>query len=567
MPALSDYTAGTITLTNGSNAFTGVGTGWQAASFREGDTILGIEDHAGVEYVIATIDDNGEGTLTQDWEGATGTYTYRMRYLADGARVTAQARNLIELLGNGNLQALAGLTGPGVPVFNGPHAMVIKPEADFVNGVAYDVQVDTLSDRDAYDGQSEGFSVLVSDIGDGRSALYSKASNTVADWSDPAYITGPVGPIPDVEATVDMLPPGSAATVTPTPIMGGVRLDFELPEASGFYNAGVYDIAEPYDQDDVVSHNSSSFIALQPVPIGESPSSASPPVDTAYWQVLAAKGQDGTGTGDVVGPSGAVTNRIAVFDGTTGKLIKDGGKTLSDYIEGSLGSTDNVLLRTDGTGGKTAQGSTATLTDAGLLSAVGLISTRAKSDTVGPGSNAGEFIGKDSLWATRTGTDDSFNLDVSTGGNALKVTAAGYVLKPKTPRFNAVLASNFTPNLSTLTAFGGAWSSTVRVNVGSHFVPSTGRFTAPVAGDYRFSVTAGGYLAASGLQLWLYRNGSSISGGGCYMEVANGVWTAAGMEILIPLSVGDYVELYGYSYNAGNFLSAAYTNFVGELLG
>lgn len=37
------------------------------------------------------------------------------------------------------------------------------------------------------------------------------------------------------------------------------------------------------------------------------------------------------GTGDVVGPSGAVTARIAVFDGTTGKLIADSGALVSDF--------------------------------------------------------------------------------------------------------------------------------------------------------------------------------------------------------------------------------------------
>jgi hypothetical protein len=38
------------------------------------------------------------------------------------------------------------------------------------------------------------------------------------------------------------------------------------------------------------------------------------------WTVVA-------GTGDVVGPAGAVDDRIAAFDGATGKLIKDGGVT------------------------------------------------------------------------------------------------------------------------------------------------------------------------------------------------------------------------------------------------
>ncbi|MDM0041887.1 hypothetical protein QTI05_22795 [Variovorax sp. J22R193] len=41
------------------------------------------------------------------------------------------------------------------------------------------------------------------------------------------------------------------------------------------------------------------------------------------WATLA-------GTGDVVGPAVAVDDRIATFDGTTGKLIQDGGKTIAD---------------------------------------------------------------------------------------------------------------------------------------------------------------------------------------------------------------------------------------------
>lgn len=38
----------------------------------------------------------------------------------------------------------------------------------------------------------------------------------------------------------------------------------------------------------------------------------------------------GVGGGDVVGPASSVADRIALFDGTTGKLLKDGGKTIPD---------------------------------------------------------------------------------------------------------------------------------------------------------------------------------------------------------------------------------------------
>lgn len=332
MPALSDYTAGTITLTNGSTAFTGAGTGWQAADFREGDTILGIEANGGDQYVVEAITGNAAGTLTQPWEGASGTYTYRMRYLADGARVTAQARELIELLGNGNLQALAGLTGPGVPVFNGPHAMVIRPETDFINGVAYDVQVDTLADRAAYDGQTAGFAVLVSDVGDGRSALYAKVTNTSGDWSDAAYVTGPVGPAAEVTVgTTATLPPGSGATVTPTPVPGGIELDFGIPAGEGFsFVPGGYNPATEYVKGDVALYNDSSWIALQAT-TGNAPP-VLPVTENAYWSLLAAAGVDGTGTGDMVGPAGAVDGNLVVFDGPTGKLTEDSGVSTADLV-------------------------------------------------------------------------------------------------------------------------------------------------------------------------------------------------------------------------------------------
>jgi hypothetical protein len=41
-------------------------------------------------------------------------------------------------------------------------------------------------------------------------------------------------------------------------------------------------------------------------------------------------GATGSGAGDVSGPASSVADRIAVYSGTSGKVIKDGGKTLTD---------------------------------------------------------------------------------------------------------------------------------------------------------------------------------------------------------------------------------------------
>lgn len=130
MAVLSDYTSGTITLANGSTAVTGTGTLFDVAKFREGDT-LQIEN---LTAVIASVDSNTQLTLTEPWSGTSLTDApYRARYLPDGARVTAQATTLIELLGNGVLSNLAelGVEEGKVPVGNASGEYELKPTSTF----------------------------------------------------------------------------------------------------------------------------------------------------------------------------------------------------------------------------------------------------------------------------------------------------------------------------------------------------------------------------------------------------------------------------------------------------
>jgi hypothetical protein len=60
---------------------------------------------------------------------------------------------------------------------------------------------------------------------------------------------------------------------------------------------------------------------------------------------------DVTGGGDVVGPASAVSNNITLFDGTTGKLIKDGGVALSALVP-YTGATADVDLDNNGLNAK-----------------------------------------------------------------------------------------------------------------------------------------------------------------------------------------------------------------------
>lgn len=61
--------------------------------------------------------------------------------------------------------------------------------------------------------------------------------------------------------------------------------------------------------------------------------------------------QGAPGTGDVDGPASSVNDRVAVFDGTSGKLIKDGGKTLVQNRTHSIivACSDETTALTTGT--------------------------------------------------------------------------------------------------------------------------------------------------------------------------------------------------------------------------
>ena len=54
--------------------------------------------------------------------------------------------------------------------------------------------------------------------------------------------------------------------------------------------------------------------------------------------IIGDDGAASSGSGDVVGPSSAVTNQLAMFDGTTGKLIADSGYTAASLIAGVTGT-------------------------------------------------------------------------------------------------------------------------------------------------------------------------------------------------------------------------------------
>lgn len=92
------------------------------------------------------------------------------------------------------------------------------------------------------------------------------------------------------------------------------------------------------------------------------------------WQLVVERGGSGLGTGDVVGPPSAVTLRVAIFSGSSGKLIADGGVLLTDLATlASPPFTGNPTAPTQAPGDNSTKLSTTAFVTAAVTAAVNTI--------------------------------------------------------------------------------------------------------------------------------------------------------------------------------------------------
>ncbi len=364
MATITWYGDGTATVAVGSRTVTGTNTGWLTevaglTPIKAGDK-FGI--HVGRPIVIEKIISNTELLLADDWPGPAQTDApYKVELTSPTIAAVEAMRRLLASLSNGNLESLSEITlgTDDIPIGIGPGVFGTVNKYSLKDGVQFNVAVPDLAGRAAYNGAAAGYRVLVANIGDGRSALYIKNSATSGDWSVPYYITGPVGPAGinqrgnysagTAYAIRDIVQYGGSTWIAKVATTGNAPptlpttentqwLLFARSGTAGVVDRGTYSGAGAYETNDIVLNNGSTWIALQPT-TGNAPP-VLPTESNAYWRLLARKGTDGTGTGDVVGPAGGVADNFPVaFDSTTGKLIK--------AITGPIAALHGVTPATD----------------------------------------------------------------------------------------------------------------------------------------------------------------------------------------------------------------------------
>lgn len=365
-----------------SRPITGADTGWLTpvaglTPIKAGDK-YGI--HVGRPIVIEQIISDTELLLADDWPGPAQTDApYKVELTSPTIAAVEAMRRLLASLSNGNLDSLSEISvgTDDIPIGIGPGVFGTINKAALVQGVQYDAWVANLAGRAAYNGAAAGFSVLVIDIGDGRSALYFKNSATSGDWSAPSYVTGPVGPAGvnqrgnysagTAYAIRDIVQYGGSTWIAKIATTGNAPptlpttentqwLLFARSGTPGVVDRGAYSGATAYEANDVVLNNGSTWLALQPT-TGNAPP-VLPAESNAYWRLLARKGTDGSGTGDFVGPTGGVASGdIVAFADTTGKAGRKatqaelkaaiGGLPIAGYISPSFNLANNVTDATN----------------------------------------------------------------------------------------------------------------------------------------------------------------------------------------------------------------------------
>jgi hypothetical protein len=172
-------------------------------------------------------------------------------------------------------------------------------------------------------------------------------------------------------------------------------------------------------------------------------------------------------------------------------------------------------------------------------------------------AGASTFTGT-SAYSGYFGFTGSFPMHLITNGNiAQTIDYAGRITKPSQPSFMAsagYIGSTGVPYLfGTTTGLNpqGGTTGNVDHNISGSYSTSTGRFTAPIAGRYRFHaciMNSAGSGVTNSVQFYLRKNGSNLYYGQDSRSTSG--YAQAHVDVILNLSANDYIDIVPQTYNA-----------------
>ena len=285
------YTTGTVSVTNLGTTVTGAGVMWSGINAREGDYFVRADGIA----VITEVTDQATLQITP-WPGATvtgGTYAIEQNYV--GRVVGVAAAEDVGVM-------LEKLHTDGLPFIVGVSETVPDPSYGDEGQFAFQPSTGKWWDHRAASGCRTTPATALGYGGTSATSLaIATGSKVFTTQTGLAYNGARVraASAANIANFMEGRSTYSGTTLTMT---------CDLVGGSGTHADWLFSVA-----------------GVQGVQGATGPTGA-----TGATGPIGPTGPSGSGSGNVIGPAGAVDLDIAVFDLTTGTLIKDGGKKVSD---------------------------------------------------------------------------------------------------------------------------------------------------------------------------------------------------------------------------------------------
>lgn len=161
-------------------------------------------------------------------------------------------------------------------------------------------------------------------------------------------------------------------------------------------------------------------------------------------------------------------------------------------------------------------------------------------------------------------TNKTFQYDGANWLEVVKLDSAGRLINPTQICFTARIGG-------IRSTVGYITYTSVFTNVGGHFSTSTGRFTAPVAGNYLFMWQGLFRGNTAYAEVTLYKNGANIGNRGLVYDnpVGTSAHSPSNFNVVLNLAVNDWVQPYLWAVSAGSdyYLNESLSQFSGMLIG